>query len=484
MTIADLARRMGPACVDVVDTDELVATIEATGINDRVAQQRYGQPSVFALGEAVLAHLRADRAHQMARLAAQTRPPARSTPYAGQALLRCALYLTPVPLAVAAAAPLGRVPWPAPAAALVLGWAGAQALAYLGHFVGAHRGPGPATRLLAAGFAALAVAWSALLAAVPSDLVGGERPTAYAITLIELAFFAAVATALVTRAERAVLGWTVPSWVIAAVAMAGWWPAGWPVGVEWPLAAAVGLPVARAFRAIAAPAASSGVRASAAEGGRALAYLLIGLGQALAFVLVWRAAPGGPAGPPAAMPLLAAVPALELFVGWHTARVAAGLDAYDDHRAWCRHLRRVAVPTVAALLPPLFAGVALGAAALRLPLGLSAHPDARTTVLALAGGVLLAGVFGITLLLATRHRLVTAALVAVVPVPLSMALTLAPGLAPAPGPGLAPGPGPGCAIGCLTGEALLTNAVAVLAGVYAVGLAMTAHALFDPRSYR
>jgi hypothetical protein len=457
--VAELARRMGPSCVDIVDVDELVATIEATGVNDRVAQRVYGQPTVFALGEAVLAYLRADRAHQMARLAAQARPPARPDRFAGQALLRCALYLTPVLLAVAAAGPLGRVPWPAPAAALVLGWSCAQALAYIGHAVGAHRGPGPATRVLAVGFLGLAAVWSGLLALVPARLVGGDRATAYAITLIELAYFAAVATALVTRAERAVLAWTMPSWLIAGAAIADRWPSDQPVRAEWALAGAIALTVARAFRHLRAPATGVGLRVGRADAVRAGAYLLIGLGQALAFVLVWRAAPGGAGGPPAALPLLAAVPLLEVFVGWHTARVAIGLDAYDDHRAYRRHVRGVAVVTIGVLLPPLFTGVAFAAAAGRLPLHLSDHPAARDLVLALAGGVLLAGLFGVVLLLATRRRLATAALVAAGPVAVVAATA-----------------------GTRGGD-LLPATVMALAAVYAAGLAAATFVLFDPRSY-
>jgi hypothetical protein len=462
--VAELARRMGPACLDIVDVDELVAAIEATGVNDRVAQRTYGQPTVFALADAVLTHLAADRAHQAARLAAQERPPARPDPFAGQALLRCALYLTPVLLAVAAAGPLGRVPWPAPAAALVLGWSCAQALAYIGHAVSAHRGPGPASRVLAVGFLALAAGWSGLLALAPADLVGGDRAAAYAITLVELAYFAAVATALVTRAERAVLAWTVPAWLVAVVAIVDRgpvrWPADWPVPLEWVLVGALALTVARAFRHLRAPATGSGLRIGSADVARAAAYLLIGLGQALAFVLVWRVAPGGAAGPPAALPLLAAVPLLEVFVGWHTARVSVGLDAYDDHRAYRRHLREVAVVTIAVLLPPLFTGLAFGAAAGRLPLHLSDHPAARELVLALAGGMLLAGLFGVVLLLATRRRLATAALIAAAPVALVAA-----------------------AAGTRGGD-LLGTTVGVLGVVYVAGLAAATFALFDPRSYR
>jgi hypothetical protein len=460
-TVAELARRLGPTCVDVVDVDELVAAIEATGVNDRVAQQRYDLPSVFALGEAVLAHLREDRSHQMARLAAQARPPAKATPYVGQALLRSTLYLTPVLLATATAVPLGRVPWPAPAAALVLGWSGAQAMAYVGHLVGAYRGPGPATRVLLVGFLGLGTAWSAALALAPARLVGPDRPMAYMITLVELAYFAAVATALVTRTERAVLAWTTPSWVVSVVAIGGWWPDDAPVDHEPVVVATIALTVGCAFRHVGTRATGRGVPVSLADARRALAYLLIGLGQALAFVLVWRAAPGSATAPPAALPLLAAVPMLEVYVGWHTARVSVGLDAYDDRHAYRRHLRWVATVTIGVLVPPLFTGIALTAAAPRLPMRLSDHPDARALVLALASGVLLAGVFALVLLLATRHQLVAAVGLAAAPVTAAVCLTAA-------------GPPAG----------LLRNTVSALAAAYVVGLALATYTLFDPRSYR
>lgn len=494
--IAGLARRMGPKCVDVVDVDELVAAIEATGVNDRVARQRYGLPTVFALGAAVLAYLQADRAHQMARLAAQERRPPRPAPYVGQALLRCSLYLTPVLLAAAAAEPLGLVPWPAPAAALVLGWAGGQALAYLGHLVGAHHGPGSATRLLAAGFGALAAAWSGVLALAPAAVLGGQRPMAYAITLMELAYFAAVATALVTRSERAVLLWTLPSWLAAGAALTGRWPEQWPVDIQWVLAGTIMLTVGRAFRHIATPGpATGGVRPGVADLARAVAYLLIGAGQAVAFVLVWRAAPGGSATAPAALPLLAAVPLLEVFVGWHTARLSVGLDAYDDHRAYRGHVRQVAMLTVGVLTPPLLAGIALATASSRLPFQLVHHPDAAALALALATGVLLAGVFAVVLLLATRRRLGAAAALAAAPNLLAIGLTLWPpavhtGASGLAGPVFHPATGgtggslSRCAESCVTGEALLPNAALALTVVYAVGLAVTAYILLDHRSHR
>lgn len=489
-TVADLARRIGPACVDVVDVDELVAAIEAAGVNDRTAQQRYGTPTVFALAEAVLAHLRTDVAHRLARLAAADRPPARPPRHVRQALLRSALYVTPVPLAIAAADPLGQVPWPVPAGALVLGWSAGQGLAYLGHLVGAQRGPGSATRLLAGGFAVLAGAWSVLLALLPAWLVDGRRPMAYAITLIELAFFAAVGTALVTRRERDLLRWTLPSWVVAGVAIGGAWPAHWPVRVEWALLGSIVLIVGRALRQLGAPATGSGLRIGAGDLVRAGGYLLIGLGQSTAFVLVWRAAPGGSSAPPAVLPLLAAIPLVEIFVGWHLSRVALGLDTYDDHRAYRRHLRRVAGLSIVLLLPPLLSGVVLATAADHLPMRLSDHADVRTVLLALASGVLLAGVFAMVLLLSTRRWLATAALLATAPAGLAVGLTFygtPAALAGVPRPLAAPTDGAplfDCVLTCTASESLLPNAVLSLTVVFVLGLSVSAYALFDPRSYR
>ncbi|WP_173076698.1 hypothetical protein [Phytohabitans rumicis] len=65
----DLAARFAR----VVDLDELVAALEAAGINDRAAALRYGVPDVFALGEAVLARLHQPPAHPHGRRGASGR---------------------------------------------------------------------------------------------------------------------------------------------------------------------------------------------------------------------------------------------------------------------------------------------------------------------------------------------------------------------------------------------------------------------------
>ena len=189
-SVAELAERFASAGATVVDVDELVAAIEATGVSDRQAQLRYGAPSVFALGEAVLAHLWATRG----RPAPRPRPDAE--PFLRASLARAALFLTPAAAAAAVQAPLARVAWPLLAATLVVGWAGAQALAYVAYAKASRGTPAGALRFLGTGFLALAALWCAAVALVPPDLVG-HRSTAYLVCLAELGMFAGTAAALV-----------------------------------------------------------------------------------------------------------------------------------------------------------------------------------------------------------------------------------------------------------------------------------------------
>lgn len=182
----------------------------------------------------------------------------------------------------------------------------------------------------------------------------------------------------------------------------------------------------------------------------------LGLGalEAAGVGLVWWVAPDPPA--PGLLPLLVAVPLGEILVGWHRNRAATALDTYDDPRAFRRDMHGLATVTIGALVPPLVTGVALGAAAYRLPYELSAHPGARTLVLGLAAGVLMGGLLAVTGLLATCGHRVTAALVAAAPL-----VALA---APA--------------------RLLLAGTVTALALAYLLGLVAAAHAAFDTDRYR
>jgi peptidoglycan/LPS O-acetylase OafA/YrhL len=131
------------------------------------------------------------------------------------------------------------------------------------------------------------------------------------------------------------------------------------------------------------------------------------------------------------LPLLLAVPALETLVGWHMHQVEAGLDAAESGRDYRKHIRSVAVATVAALMPPLAAGFALAAAAYQIPYGTAT----RDGVLALAAGTLLGGLFAATFLLAARGRTAVAAtLAAAAPLAIvALPFLPAPPLDPLPG---------------------------------------------------
>ncbi|GAA2514064.1 hypothetical protein [Pilimelia columellifera] len=425
--VPELAERLAPEFLDVVDVDEVAARIEAAGINDRVAAGRFGHPDVFSLADAVLTHLHRDYRHQLARRAVRAAPPAPPRPYLRQALLRAALYLTPLILALAADDALRRTPWQAPAAVIVLGWGTGQLLGYLGHVVAAHRGPGPATRLLGLGFLGVAGAWLMALVSGPAWLLGEEPLITAVVTTTELAFFAAVATALVTRSEAALLRWLTPAIVAAALSMAGWLPPS-PLPDDALLLALLVPGLARAWRWLPEPATGDGGRLGRIAGADLLpaaAYMTIGLAQAISFVMVWRLGPVDGSAAVALAPLVAAVPALELFIGWHSAAHAASLRARDenDERDAPRRVRRLAA---AALAMPLVLGgtiawLVLAEAASWQASALVADAD-RRLLLAVSAGTMLAGIFGAVLLMSARRRLAAAAALAAAPVLGSVAL--------------------------------------------------------------
>lgn len=464
--VTTLARRLPND--GVIDADDVIAAIESLGVSDRTARERYGMPSVFTLGEAVLTHLRyghtAVRPHRGVR-----RAPSHHA-YLGAALLRCALYLGPLSVAVAATGPLHRVAWPVPTLTLLLGWSAAQALTSVGGSVARHTGPAAAVRLVAGGFAAAIGFWCALVWVAPASLLGPDRLLAGAVGVGGLAVLATVAAALVARTEAAVVRWSLPTWLVAAVAVAGAGTDGWaaraPLGILLPAAIAVALgralwPMRRSATEPCRPA------LTATDLRRGLLYLIIGAAQAVCVALLWRTGPAG-ASPPAVLPLLAAVPLLEALVGWHTSQVEAGLDNADSGPAFAAHLRGVTVVTVAGLLPPLAVGVALAAAAYRLPYGLSGYADARDLVLALAGGTLLGGVFAVTLLLAARGWTAAAAAVAATPPLLTLALPLVPAHRLGP-------------LGAGETPDLLPTIVAILAVTHLVGLLAVARTALDHR---
>lgn len=335
----------------------------------------------------------------------------RATGHRATLLLRCGLYLGPVAAALAGAGTLARLPWPVPAAALLLGWAAAQALTYAGAVTARRAGLRAAVRLVAGGFVAAATGWSVAVATLPAGIVGAEPMVAAATGTAVLAAFLTITAALVGRTEAEVVRWNLPVWLLGGAAAAGLWPAAVPLApLLAVLLAAAAIPALRP--AFGDPSGPTGPTLTSADVRRTTGYLLLGAGQAVAVIWVWRLSPEGT--PPAGLvPLMLAVPVLEAFVGWHAAQVRAGLDACETVRAYARHLRCVAAVTVAGLLPPLAVGVALAAAAHRMPYGFAGHRPTAAVVLALAAGTLLSGVFASTLLLAVRGRLGRAAGIAV-----------------------------------------------------------------------
>nr|BFE68443.1 hypothetical protein GCM10020092_017440 [Actinoplanes digitatis] len=378
----------------------------------------------------------------------------RAPSLAATLLLRCALYLGPLSAAVAAFKPLAGAAWQVPTGTLLLGWGVAQALAGAGAAVARRHGPGAGARLVGCGFAGSAAAWCAFVLLAPA--AGGGSPAgAMAFGVCVLAALATVTAALVTHEELAVIRWSLPCWLLAAVSVAGAIgdTAADRVPVTLLLPVAVALAAVRAFRPALGPAASFGLRAADLHG--AAGRLVLGLGQAACVVLLWRAGPPG-ATSPAVLPLLAAVPVLEALIGWHRRQVEAGLDVAESDEEYRAHVGGVNLVTSAALLPPLAAGLALALGAYRLPYGLD---GARAGVLVFAGGILLSGVLAVTLLLAARDATVVAAALAVAPPLAAVATPLVPALPPDP----------------------LPTVVAILAATHLVGLLTVARTDADPR---
>lgn len=454
--VTALASRMRAACAAAVDVDEIAALLEAGGINDRVAARDYGQSSVFTLAALVLARATAGGARSAV---ASPAPTGRSD--AGRVvfdtLVRATLYLTPLAVGLGVASEVDTVPAIATTGTLVLGWGSGQALAYLGYRALDERGVVGAARLLALGFTGLAVVWSAVLAAV-----GLDGPRGFAVAGAQLAFFAVVATALVTGRERVVLAAATPCWIAAGAVSVG---LGLPAVLT--LLAGLVVVVAVAFRP-AVPGVGVPGR-SGAVGGRwrswrrdlryALLYGGVGTGQAVLLLSVGVTDVSAARVPPEAVPLLLGVPIIELTLVWHQRRVAAARAATDDRLVFDRRLRRLATATGAVLAVPIALGAGIAIASwlgLRPPGGES-----------LAAAVLLVAVYALGLVLAAHRRAGTAiALVWWPSVLIAVAGTWAPSLVE------------------VVPRFAETLAAATLLGACVPGLAVAALVLRDPESYR
>lgn len=406
--------------------------------------------------------------------------------YARAALARGALYLLPVPLALAAREPLAAVPWPVPVTALAASWCALAVLSYLGDSAARH-GARRGVRLVLAGFAGLAVLWSGCLGLVTVASPGGEWVRWLALSLPAFALAAAVTASQICRAEAMMLAWCLPALLVSLVTVAASHPssaalAPHPDTVLLLLLAALALPTLRAImlawqRPRPRPGRGQGVAIAVASGRRlsgALTRLWLAASQAALVVLVWQASAGVAAGglTPGLAPLLATVPATQLWSAWQLARHTEILATGDDREAARRSLRRLGWGTLGALLLPLPAAAALAATASRLPYGLDAHPTPPAVVLAFAAGALLGGMVALGQTLAVHGRPGQAALVTTCP--LFVALLPAP---PAPDSGwVAQALGVPAAAGGLLPEVAVGLAVA-----HAAGVVLAARVLLDPQ---
>jgi hypothetical protein len=380
---SSLEQRMAPICRSAVDTGEVAAYLEASGVNDRVAARDYGVTSVFSLA----ARLRADLAcYPTAGYAPGQHDPNAAAPErvgprlgVGVTLVRSALYLTPAVVAVGGATQLAGLPAPAGAGALIYGWATAQALAFLGYRALGVIGAVAAARVLAIGFVVAGAAWAGLLAAF-----GVTDPLAYAVATGQVALFASTAVALVTGTEKRVLAAAAGVWIAAFAVYAG-------TGM-WIVGAAVAVLVLVAY----GPAFRRGewYRPRPREAASALANGAVGAGQAVLFASVVLAGGDLLREPVTAIPLLVGVPLAELVLVWHQRRVAATRAVLTDRWQYPRRLTRVSLATLAVLAVPVAAGAVLTAA------------EAGR----LAAVVLLAAVNGLCLVLVAHRRLGLAAL--------------------------------------------------------------------------
>jgi hypothetical protein len=374
---------MAPICRSAVDTGEVAAYLEASGVNDRVAARDYGVTSVFSLA----ARLRSDLAgYPTAGYApgeydpnADSADRAAAGPNVAVTLIRSALYLTPAVVAVGGATQFAGLPAPAGPGALIYGWATAQALAFLGYRALGQIGAVAAARVLAIGFVVAGLGWAGLLVAF-----GVTDPLAHAVAAGQLALFASTACALVTGTEKRVLAAAAGVWIAAAAVFLG-------TGL-WIVGAAIAVLLLVAY----GPAAQKGewYRPRPREAVNALVNGAVGAGQAVLFASVVLAGGDLMREPAAAIPLLLGVPIAELVLVWHQRRVTATRAALTDRWQYPRRLTRVSLVTLAVLAVPVAAGALLTAA------------EAGR----LAAVVLLAAVNGLCLVLVAHRRLGLAAL--------------------------------------------------------------------------
>lgn len=392
-SIEALTSRMADLCASAVDAFEVVAGLEADGINDEGAG-RYGHPHVFALAQ--------DLYERTERRPAVLPPP--PDPWTGQIwrqLLRGVLFGLPG-LCYATATP-------APAApdgslvlllSLLLSWSVSQGVAYLA-YVRLGQGDRPAAaRVLRHGLTMAGLVVAPLVALAGALLGAGTAVTALAAG--QCVYLLAATVALVGGAEPWLLLALLPGAAASVAQLAGAqirplvWGA-WAIT----LAATAGLAVLRTA-ASGESARSGGWRAGLAD---ASPYALFGLlaGGLLTFptapVLLGLARPTEAA--------TVAVIALSLSMGFaewillgYRRRLRRVLLTRGSLASFARAARGVLLVAVAGYLVAL-SGLAVAVA---LPADLAGHPLRGPVPWIAAGHLCLGGAFFVALLLQSSGR--------------------------------------------------------------------------------
>ncbi|QSB13556.1 hypothetical protein JQS43_18460 [Natronosporangium hydrolyticum] len=347
------------------------------------------------------------------------------------ALSRAALLAAAAAAAITAAEPLTQLPWPIPVTAAALGWAAVSGLTPPGRAVAASAGAAAATRLILATTLLLFAGWAGSVALAPG-VSAADRPLGWLVGAAIFGYVAVLTTGAATGAELTLLRWSSPLLLLTTGALAG--PAvvalltppatltlpDPPTSVAALLLVTLALPLARtagiACWGLAGPRRGLPLLPTLAGGRRDLRRLglptlrraaagaALGLGQAAAVVLLWRTgSPGNGGLPPSLLPLLIALPAGQVWLGWH--------------------LRRPTWRSLLGLLIPLLAAAGFASLAHQLPHPLAAHPDPPVVLLSIAGGLLLAGVVVLGWLLAERGYPGSAAAVTAAPVLAAAVLT-------------------------------------------------------------
>lgn len=198
--LAQLSRQLNGACTAAVQPLELAAILEAEGLTDTLAQQRYGEASVFTCAE---------RIYRMVPYRAPSVTAAGAAPYPrpARSLLRGGLYLLPAlwSPALLSLGPTTDVFHGAGLGLLIaslFGWGWMQGVAYLG-FTGLALAPAVAARHLRRTGVAAAALGGGLAFTLAAAL--GQDPTLVTLAALSVSVYLAAATALLVLGQEVTL---------------------------------------------------------------------------------------------------------------------------------------------------------------------------------------------------------------------------------------------------------------------------------------